>query len=117
MATITETLKEITKSISTCVGIDTCNNWAVQRTDGGVFDANYNNGNYIGIDAMRAPNGYTRLLGEYAFSRAGVGSCNNVFEIEATFAAVVWATNKATPTELLDKLLFDISRFNAPIPA
>ena len=108
--TITQILKSITSKLCECIGIDKCNNWATQRMDGAVFDANKNNGAYIGINAMHAPNGYIRLLSEISFSRLALGSCKKFFEFEASFAAVVWANGIASPTELMDKLLHDISK-------
>jgi hypothetical protein len=111
MPTITDIFQDATKQICACIGIDTCYNWAVQRADGMVYNANKPNGEYIGIDAMRAPSGYVRLASEYDISTANVGSCRSVFEVSAEFVAVIWASRAGVPNKLLDKLMYDISRY------
>ena len=110
MPTITDIFQDATKQICTCIGIDTCYNWAVQRADGMVYNANKPNGECIGIDAMRTPSGYVRLASEYDISIANIGSCKNVFQVSAEFVAVVWASRVGVPNKLLDKLMYDISR-------
>ena len=108
--TANDILKNITAQIAQCAGIPTCNNWALQRGDGAVYDGNVADGNPIGIDQMDAPSGYIRVTSEIDFGNAGVGSCRGVVDMSCEFALVLWQNTNQPPTELLDKAIYDIAR-------
>lgn len=108
--TITEIIKDITAQICECAGIDKCNNFAIQRADGAVFDGNTANGAYIGIDATRAPSGYVRIAGEIEFSGDSLGSCRKVPTVSVPLVIVRWAYNQPYPQALADGLISAINQ-------
>jgi hypothetical protein len=108
--TANDILKNITAQIAQCAGMPTCNNWALQRGDGAVYDGNIADGEPIGIDQMDAPSGYIRVTSEIDFANAGVGACRGVVDMSCEFALVLWQNTNQPPTELLDKAIYDIAR-------
>lgn len=106
--TLTDIIKDITAQLCECTGIDKCNNFAIQRGDGMVYDGNKANGGYIGIDATRAPSGYVRIAGEIDLGGDTLGSCRGVPMVTVPLVIVQWAYNQPTPQALADALLHAI---------
>ena len=107
---ITDIFKDITKQLAVGAGVPSCNNWAIQRGDGNIFDGNASDGAHLGINQLDAPNGYIRVLSQLDFSTQNIGSCRNLVEASCEFALVTWAQTDQPPTELMDFALYNIAK-------
>jgi len=108
--TITDIFKDITKQLAVGAGVPTCNNWAIQRGDGNIYDGNESDGAHLGINQLDAPNGYIRVLSQLDFSTQNIGSCRNLVEASCEFALVTWAQTNQPPTQLMDTALYNIAK-------
>jgi len=108
--TITDIFKDITKQLAVGAGVPTCNNWAIQRGDGNIYDGNESDGAHLGINQQDAPNGYIRVLSQLDFSTQNIGSCRNLVEASLEFALVTWAQTNQPPTQLMDTALYNIAK-------